>query len=118
MPSKFTPGPSGVVTCEACSWWSKDDDGDGLGSCAILLNDPAARGWRTEARGSCVVWDQAGVRLPIASITDEQVDAALDEWFQNREPDYSVEVLRSQMRAALEAAQISCAATAKAKGQS
>jgi hypothetical protein len=48
--------------CETCRWWSEDDDGDGRGACTILLNDVAARGWRTMPDYRCSKWECANGR--------------------------------------------------------
>jgi hypothetical protein len=46
-----------IGTCSSCAMWSTDDDGDGRGCCAILVNNPAARGWRTLPRDVCIKWE-------------------------------------------------------------
>jgi hypothetical protein len=51
-------------TCAACMWWAQDDDGDGLGACAVLLNDPEARGWRTLPDYGCERWEAASCAAP------------------------------------------------------
>ena len=42
-----------AARCETCGWWSGDDDGDGRGCCALRLNDPECRDWRTRPDDGC-----------------------------------------------------------------
>lgn len=42
--------------CVNCRHWSTDDDGDGLGCCALLLNTPGHGGWRTKPDHTCQDW--------------------------------------------------------------
>lgn len=48
--------PNDVASCGTCFYFSEDDDGDGHGCCALALNDPTSRGWRTRPTDSCTDW--------------------------------------------------------------
>lgn len=39
--------------CADCRYWSEDDDGDGRGCCALLLNELYVEGWRTKPTDGC-----------------------------------------------------------------
>lgn len=68
MPSDIpkTTVPDDVVTrCGTCSHYSEDDDGDGRGCCAVMLNDPAAVDWRPRPIDGCKPesnWAWSGLR--------------------------------------------------------
>lgn len=63
-------GESGAG-CFSCRYWSEDDDGDGRGCCAVLLNEQSAMGWRTLPGHICVDWFPAKTKPEVPKTKTE-----------------------------------------------